>query len=84
VTLLQRGIDANERFRSANTWKENDRRNGAPIPDLNTGFYDVINAQGLIAPGVFNIPVCGMEEARANWERTYNGATPWKNFPCNA
>ena len=67
-----------------NTWIANGRKNGAPAPELTTDFFDTIEAKGLVAPGMFNIPVCGMEEARANWESAYNGAAPWKNFPCNA
>lgn len=40
-------------------------------------------AAGVRTPGVFNIPVCGMAEARANWLAATDGKEPWVNFPCN-
>lgn len=68
---------------SINTWSRNGRRNGGPIPDINTESVDAMIEQDLKAPGFFRIPVCDMSEVRDNWEKAYDGAKPWTNFPCD-
>ena len=67
------------------TWKANGRRNGAPVPDINTQAVDRMIDHGLRAPGVFRIPICDMLEVRENWYRAFNGASldNWPNFPCD-
>lgn len=65
------------------TWMSNGRRNGGPIPDINSQSVDVMIEKGLRSPGVFRIPICDMLEARENWYKAYNGATLWANFPCD-
>lgn len=68
---------------SINTWAHNGRRNGGPIPDINTESVDAMIEQDLQAPGFFRIPICDMSEVRDNWEKAWDGALPWANFPCN-
>ena len=46
-------------------------------------FLDHVVDQGFAAPGIYNIPICDMWEARGNWYKAFYGADTWPTFPCN-
>ena len=66
---------------AVNTFKANGNANGAAAIDVSTtGAVEDIADNGVRAVGVFNIPVCGAEEAYENWK---NKKDDLENYPCN-
>ncbi|SPN96486.1 uncharacterized protein DNG_00014 [Cephalotrichum gorgonifer] len=70
---------------SINTWEANGRKNLERTPgELTTELLNNILDHEITTPNVFDIPICGMEEAILNWYEAYNGwVQPGPNFPCN-
>ncbi|KAF5011810.1 hypothetical protein FDECE_2100 [Fusarium decemcellulare] len=48
--------------------------------------FDQLRENGILTPGIFDIPVCDYKEAIGNWEIGFKTPTGWKpgmNYPCN-
>jgi hypothetical protein len=69
--------------RSIATWESNGRKNGFVQRELTDELLDIAERDNIRAPGMFNIPICSMVEARVNWENVYNSGSVWDNFPCD-
>lgn len=71
--------------RSINTWEAAGRKNGNVMPALTVDFLQILPEKGLQTAGVFNIPVCSMEEVHTNWQWSFTRSEDelWAGFPCN-
>ena len=62
-----------------------------PLPEVNHDLLNQLLEDDISTPGVFNIPVCTLSEARHNWYEAYisgsplirDPITPWPGFPCD-
>jgi hypothetical protein len=70
---------------SLNTFEANGKKNGGTPsnPDIGTETLNGIQDMEIRAPGIMNIPVCTIAEARSNWEDVFYGLKPSANYPCN-
>ncbi|UPK95518.1 hypothetical protein LCI18_006453 [Fusarium solani-melongenae] len=73
---------------SINSEKANGGRNAGPRPNGENPSRETLQSfldNGLEAPGIWNIPICPMEEALENYYLLYgNSLDDMSNFPCNA
>lgn len=65
--------------------KKNDKYPDGENETVFQKIYDFIKKDNMkLSPGVFNIPVCGIEEVVDNWKRKTAGQdVSWEAFPCN-
>jgi hypothetical protein len=70
---------------SLNIFEANgNKKGGTPSnPDIGTETLNDIQDTEIRAPGIMNIPVCTIAEARSNWEDVFYGLKPSANYPCN-
>ncbi|KAK3395608.1 hypothetical protein B0T20DRAFT_359271 [Sordaria brevicollis] len=71
---------------SVRTWQSNGKKNGF-YPDFNSNLTTLedLNNLDITAPGLMRIPVCGVEEAMANWANKdlKKDSDRYDGFPCN-
>lgn len=81
------------------SWKTNGENNSGSIDvdaeignikgysehETSNDIIDKVMTDGVAAPGLVTLPVCGYYEAWNNWDRAYAtfNFKPWDNWPCN-